>query len=82
MSARGIVTAHFQQLYLRRSVPEVAMMVELIQARLDDTKDKLVTAAPEAFAHMQGAAQELQWLLKGLTKAPSTTPEPMKALQP
>lgn len=53
-----------------RQVPEARAVIELVRLSVDELKESLVSAAGDDMLRTQGAARQLQKLLKELTTEP------------
>ena len=62
---RGELLRAFQA---RKGHPEYQVVVDLVEGLLEDTKQSLVTAAPDQFMLKQGEARAYDTLLKMLTR--------------
>ena len=58
-----------RQLRDRRETLEVKQMIQLVNLRLEKTKNELVTAPADTFPQMQGEAHAYKKLLNDLTRS-------------
>lgn len=75
MASQGTIKATRQELAKtladrRDSVPEVAIMIQLVETLLDETKNSMVTASTEHLVGLQGRAKAYADVLGMMKRLP------------
>lgn len=75
MASQGTTKATRQELARnladrRDSVPEVGMMIQLVETMLDETKSSMVTAATDQLVGLQGRAKAYADILSLMKRLP------------